>query len=578
MMHAVEDANGRPRPAIVAVDDDPYARDRLASELQRRYASDYLVVCCATSQAALEWLTGARERGAPVALVLADQWMPGLTGAELLARVARDLPTTKRGLLIDFGAWGDGPTADAIRGAMARSEIDYYVLKPWRRNDELFHRTVSEFLHEWARADVDAEARELAVLSPPGSTRGHELHDLLVRNGIPHVFHDSSSRRGAALLASVGITDPEVPVVLLLDGQVLLDPSNDELARAYGVTTTLDERRTFDLVVVGGGPAGLAAAVTAASEGLDVLVVEGESVGGQASTSSRIRNYLGFSRGVTGAELAQRAYQQAWVFGVSFLHMRTVAGLTRTGSMHRVELSGDEAVDARAVLIASGASYNRLGISALEELIGRGVFYGATVSEARSSAGGHAFVVGAGNSAGQAALHLAKFAGRVTVLARAATLDHSMSQYLRSELAVTPNVDVHTRTQVVGGGGDGVLDHVVLRDLDTGAEHRAEADALFVLIGAHPNSAWLPDAVARDDAGFVLTGSDVVEADVASGAPASWPIDRLPYTFETSVPGVFAVGDVRAGSVKRVASAVGEGAVVIAQVLRWLAPAETVRG
>jgi thioredoxin reductase (NADPH) len=554
---------------VLAVDDDPYARDRLGEELQRRYGTDYLVVACATSEGALEWLADAKVKGIPVALVLADQWMPGLTGAELLARVAREYPTTKRGLLIDFGGWGHGPTADAIRAAMATGAIDYYVLKPWRRNDELFHRTVSEFLHEWARADADAEARELAVLTPPASPRGHELHDLLVRNGIPHVFHESTSTRGQELLATVGISDPGVPLVLLLDGQVLVDPTNDQLARAYGVTTALEEARTFDLVVIGAGPAGLAAAVTAASEGLDVLVVERESIGGQAGTSSKIRNYLGFARGITGAELAQRAYQQAWVFGVTFLHMRNVLALEADGDTQTLRLSDGEPVSARAVLVATGVAYNRIGVPTLEGLLDAGVFYGATVSEARACAGQHVYVVGGGNSAGQAALHVAKYADQVTIIVRSESLDATMSLYLRSEIANTPNIDVLSRTAVVDGGGDGWLEYLILRDLDAGDERLVATTALFLLIGAHPHTAWLPDGLARDDAGFVVTGSDI-----AVSTAGNWPLARAPLTFETSVPGVFAVGDVRAGSVKRVASAAGEGAVVIAQVLRWLSSAE----
>ena len=547
------------RPVILAVDDDPSAIGRIAGELERRYDRDYRVVFETSASGAIAKLEAMHRSGDRVAVVLADQWMPEITGAELLGRVRELHPHAKRALLITWGEWGFQPTAEVVRGSMATGCIDYYVLKPWKSPDELFHRTISEFLHEWSRTDMSTP-RELTVVADPSSPRTHELRDLLARNGVPHLFLRSDAPAGRDRLLELGREGSTEPVVVLLDGQVLIDPSNAELARGYGVLTEFDDTREFDVVVVGAGPAGLAAAVYASSEGLDALVVEREAIGGQAGSSSRIRNYLGFARGLSGAELAQRAYQQAWVFGTTFLMMRTVTGLRTEGDGHVLTISDGTDVRAGSVILAGGVSYCRLGIPALEQLNGTGVFYGASVTQAQEFTGGQVYVIGGGNSAGQAAVHLGRYAARVTLVVRGATLATSMSQYLQDEIAAAPNIDIRLSTQVVDGGGDRRLENLVLRE-DTGSTSPVPADALFVLIGAQPHTDWLPAEIMRDERGFVLTGTDV--------AP-EWSIERPPFMFETSVPGVFAVGDARAGSVKRVASAVGEGSVVIQQVHQHL--------
>jgi thioredoxin reductase (NADPH) len=454
-------------------------------------------------------------------------------------------PSTKRALLISWGDWGDEPTADAVRTAMALGHIDYYVLKPWKSPDEYFHRTVGEFLHEWARADPTSP-HEVIVVADVLSPRGHELRDLLVRNGVPHVFHAAESPEGRRLLKEAGRDDSSEPIVLLLDGRVLVNPSNAELARGYGVMTTVDSERPFDVVVIGAGPAGLAAAVYASSEGLRALVVERESIGGQAGASSRIRNYLGFSRGVSGAELAQRAYQQAWVFGTTFLLMREATGMKFEDGHHVLTISDGSEIRARAVILAMGVHYCRLGIPELEDLTGKGVFYGASAAEAQQFTGACVYVVGGGNSAGQAAIYLARYAARVTVVVRGHTLAASMSQYLRDELEASPNIDILLSTQIVSGGGEERLRQLTLRNGVTQTTATVPADGLFVLIGAEPHTDWLPPEIVRDEYGFVITGTGSM--------------------FETTMPGVFAVGDVRSRSVKRVASAVGEGSVVIHQV------------
>ncbi|MBM3660488.1 MAG: response regulator [Actinobacteria bacterium] len=552
------------RAVLVAVDDEPGPRAHLRRELGR-YERDYDVVIEESAEAATARLDALAEAGRSVAVVLADQWMPGLTGAELLTRCREHHPRAKRGLLVDFGAWGDPPTATAIRHAMAVGDIDYYVLKPWREHDELFHRTISEFFYEWSRQE-SRETREIVLVAPHDTPRGYELRNLLVRNGLPHVYAASDSAEGVELLRETGHADATVPVVILHDGRVLVDPTNTEMAAAYGVVTTLTEPRCYDVVIVGAGPGGLASAVYSAAEGLDALVVEGEAIGGQAGTSSRIRNYLGFSRGISGAELAQRAYQQAWVFGANFLLMHRVEDLRTEPDHHVLTVDDGTEIAGRTVVLATGVEYARLGVPEVEALVGAGVYYGSSVGEAQACAGSHAFVVGGGNSAGQAALYLAKHAARVSILVRSDSLAASMSVYLRDEIAAATNIDVHYRTEVVGGGGKGRLDHLVLRDVDSGAERTLAAGALFILIGARPRVDWLPDTICRDEAGYLRVGA---ELEPGTG-PGQWPLDRAPFAYETSLPGVFAVGDVRSRSVKRVANAVGEGSVVIQQIGTYL--------
>jgi thioredoxin reductase (NADPH) len=551
------------RPVILAVDDDPSSIGHISTELERRYDRDYQILFSTSATEAVEQLERMQRSGDRVALVLADQWMPELTGPELLALVPDLHPQAKRALLVGWGDWGDEPTADAIREAMALGRIDYYALKPWKSPDEYFHRTVSEFLHEWSRADASVP-QEINVVADPWSPRAHEIRNLLTRNGVPHVFHPNNSSTGEAVLRQAGQAGATKPVVVMLDGRAFVDPTNAELARGYGAMTELEGRREFDVAIVGAGPAGLAAAVYASSEGLRALVVERESIGGQAGSSARIRNYLGFARGVSGAELAQRAYQQAWVFGTTFLLMRDVTGLRTEGGDHVLTISDGSEARAHSVILAMGVTYRRLDIPALERLHGSGVFYGSSPSEAQRFTGGQVYVVGGGNSAGQAAVHLSRYAERVTLVVRAATLASSMSQYLRNEIEAIPCIDVRLSTEVVDGTGEGRLEALTLRT--AGTTRSVPADALFMLIGARPHTEWLPADVTRDGQGYVVTGTDVARDAAAAG----WRLERPPLAFETSVPGVFAVGDVRAQSVKRVASAVGEGSVVMQQVHRYL--------
>jgi thioredoxin reductase (NADPH) len=542
-------------PVLLAVDDDQAQVRELERELGDRYSRDYRVVCTASPADALATLEDLAQAGEEVALVLAGQWLPETTGSELLGRVRQLHPHAKRGLLIKWGGWGDPATGEAIFDSMAHGRIDYYVLRPSGAPDEIFHQAISSFLLEWARERKIAP-HTIRVIGEVWSGRAYELRELLGRCAIPHSFCLAESAEGRALIAQAG-DETKLPLVILPDGSVLGDPSNAELAQAAGAPVDL-EHSEFDLVILGSGPAGLSAAVYGASEGFSTLVVDEGGIGGQATSSSLIRNYLGFPGGISGGRLAEQAYEQAWVLGANFAFMHRAVGLRRDGDRIFVSLAEHSGVHARAVILATGASYRRLGVPELEAMNGAGVFYGGPASEAPGMAGLDVYVVGGANSAGQAALHLARHARRVTLVVRAQSLRAGMSHYLAREVRATPNLEVRVATEVVGGGGDGWLDHLVLRDVASGVEERVDAAGLFLMIGARPHTDWLPPEVSRDKHGFVLTGPDL-------GEPA-WSLDRRPFPLETSMPRVFAAGDVRHGSVKRVASAVGEGSIAIQQL------------
>jgi thioredoxin reductase (NADPH) len=549
------------RPVIMVVDHDGAALGRVRAELDRRYGHDYRVLCRSRPEEGLALLRESAEAGADVALVLADR-----ACSDLFDRVRERYPRVKRGLLIPFGGWGDEVTAATIREAMALGRVDYYVLEPMVSPDEFFHKTISELLHEWRRADVSTE-REFTLVGDGHAPRTIELRRLLARSGFLHTFYDTTSAEGRRLLDDAGLEAPGQPVIFPVEGVPVVDPSNAELIAGYGVPTELPYL-DFDLAVVGAGPAGLAAAVYGSSEGLDTLVVERESIGGQAGSSARIRNYLGFPRGVIGGELTQAAYQQAWVFGTHFVLTQEATALRSDHDLHVLTISDERGLEteirARSVILAMGISYRRLDIPALEPLLNRSVFYGSSPADAQPFAGQRVFVVGGGNSAGQAALDLGRYASEVTLIVRGPTLASSMSQYLRNEIANRANIVVRLSTEIAGVVGAEQLEMLTLRSAEGEASLRA--DALFILIGAHPHTDWLPVSVARDRRGYVLTDEDLVRDRAASG----WSLERPPFMFETSAPGVFAVGDVRSRSVKRVAAAVGEGSVVAHQVHRYL--------
>jgi thioredoxin reductase (NADPH) len=559
--------DGSTGPILFVVDDDSESLERIESELVRRYGADYRIVCERSASAALDRLKEMREAGEEVAVLLCDQWMPEMEGIRLLDEADNFYPLAKRILLIEWGGWGDPGTAEVIHSGMARDQMDYYAPKPVRTPDEGFNRLLAELLHEWSRVR-DPSMSEITLVADQWSRRTNELLGLLVRSGIPHSFHPRTSTEGRRLLESVRQDETDCPVAILRGGEVLVDPSNADLVTAIGIDTRVTGSRDFDLVVVGAGPAGLTAAVYASSEGLRTLVIERGTIGGQAGSSSLIRNYLGFARGVSGWELAQRAYIQAWVFGTQFMITREATGISSEGERLSVQISRKEDVSARAIVLATGVSYRRIGIPALEELSGAGVFYGASLSEARALRGEHVYVVGGGNSAGQAALHLSRYARRVTMLVRSPALDVNMSRYLCEGIEAVDNIEVRLETEVAGGGGDSRLRHLVLRDQGGGTEERVEAGGLFVMIGARADTDWLPPGIERDPRGYLLTDDDLVRD---GRVVESWPLERAPLIMETSMPRVFAVGDVRHTSTKRVASAVGEGSVVVEQLHQLLA-------
>ncbi len=573
-----EDQRRAPQlPVLAVVDDDAQALEQITATLTDRYGSNYAIVPVDSTSRALEAVRGFTEQGIEVAMVLAAQTLPHMDGRNLLYEVGEIQPLAKRALLIRWGDWGDPDIAAAIHTGMARDDFDYYVIKPTGEPDEQFHRTLTEFLCEWSRTR-SADAREITVVAERWSQRGHDLRNLLARNGVPFDFHDAASPAGEELVREHAPDCGGAPVAIVrnpIPGRegVLVDPSKAELARAFGVDTELGEDREFDAVIVGAGPAGLTTAVYASSEGLRTLVIERETIGGQAGSSALIRNYPGFSRGVSGAELAQRAYQQAWVFGTKFLLMREGTELTCPAGCLTLDIPDVGPIAARTVVLATGVSYRRLGIPSLEHLVGSGVFYGAATSEGRGLTGKDVYVVGGGNSAGQTAMHLCRYADHVTLLVRGPTLSETMSRYLREAIAATTNIDVRLGTEVVDGGGTNRLAQLTLRECATGATDEVEAAGLFILIGAHPHTDWLPPEIGRDEGGYLLTGRDLVEAGRDDGR---WQLQREPLGFETSMPRVFAVGDVRANSIKRVASAVGEGSVLVAQLHQLLAGEQAV--
>ena len=555
--------------AIVIVGREPGARAILHRDLSKRYGADYQIVVCDRPGQLEPWMRDLRAAGLPVALVIAGVGAADPDGIEVLATVRAIDP---RALRVAAVGWGDWPSLRSVFDAVTVGKIDHWVTCPAQAPAEEFHRSITEFLREWA-SQRSGGFEAVQVIGERWSARSQELRDLLSRHRIPAGFYDATSARARQILRELGLDSPELPVVVLAfaaEQRTLVNPSNLEIADALGPMRPIAPGEVFDVAVVGAGPAGLAAAVGTSSEGLSTVMVEDEAVGGQAGTSSMIRNYPGFAQGISGATLAQEMRRQAWSFGTTFLYMRQAQSLSRHGGRYRLALSDGSVLAARTVIITTGVAYRRLGIPALEDLQGRGVYYGAAVSEAPAMRGRTVFVAGGANSAGQAALHLAKWAAQVTILVRAPSLAASMSDYLIRQIAAVPNIDVRYHVQVAGGTGTGAGHHhsLILEDTATAAQRTVPADALFVLIGAQPRTEWLGETVARDRQGFIRTGPDL-----PASTHARWPPGRPPVPLETSLPGVFAAGDVRQGSVKRVAAAVGEGAATVPLVHRYLARA-----
>jgi thioredoxin reductase (NADPH) len=548
-------------PAIVIVTSDDHTREVVMAELSGRYGGDYLVWCTDNAEEGLATLRRYADEERPVALILASYSSHDRDGIRFLTESRSLHPAAQRGVV---AIWGDFDSSRDIFEALSTGQIDLQLLRPELRRDEEFHGGITDALEDWHLARGDG-FEAVRMIGERYSPRSAALRDSFNRNHIPLRFYDSDTDVGRQLLADLGLNSPQLPVVVLrftAEPTVLENPSDIEIADAFGITRVLSLEDHFDVVIVGAGPAGLAAAVYAASEGLKTLVVEQVAVGGQAGTSSRIRNFPGFNRGISGAKLAFRAFLQAWIFGAEFQFMRSAIAIEAAGDQRIVRFNDGTAVHGRSVIIATGVSYRRLDVPELEQLQGRGVFYGAAVAEAPSMAGKSVVVVGGGNSAGQAAIHLADFASHVTMLVRGPALAASMSDYLIRQLDEAPNVDVRLESAVSGGGGDGHLDHLLIRNLADGTDERVDADGLFLLIGSQPHTGWLDGTLERDEWGFVVTGAELSATDRYES--------RRPSLLETSMPGVLAVGDVRRGSVKRVASAVGEGAIAIQLLHHYL--------
>jgi thioredoxin reductase (NADPH) len=548
-------------PALVIVDADPQARAVTESALARRFAPDYRVVTADAPQVGLDTLERLADRGEQVALVAADLHLPGMDGVEFLERAHVLHRGASRVLLVAMDRYHTRiPFSElaTLQQATALGRIDFSVVKGWVTPEEWLYPQVQEALSAWTIARRPGHV-VYRIVGEQWSPRSHQLRDSLSRSSVPFEFHPVDSERGRRLIRDFGIDVQRLPALIRHDGSVLHDPSDAQVAAAHGITTR-PSSEVYDLVVLGAGPAGLAAAVNGASEGLRTLVVEPWSLGGQAGSSSMIRNYLGFPRGISGAGLAHRAWEQAVLFGAEFAFTQRAVELRIRGDQRLIALSEEGTAIARAVIIAVGVTYRRLGIPALERLVGMGVFYGAAGAEAPAMAGEEVYVVGGANSAGQAALHLARFAARVTLLVRGDSLAAGMSDYLITQLQATPNVEVRLHTRVVDGHGEARLEALTVEDVGTGQRERAKVTAIFVLIGAEPHTDWLRDVLQLDERGFILTGRDL---------PA-WSLPRAPLPFDTSLPGVFAVGDVRYGSVKRVAGAAGEGAAAVGSVHQYL--------
>jgi len=547
-------ASSERRPAIVAVDDEPAVLAAVARDLRRGFGERFRVLRATSGPEGLDLLRQLRTRGDQVAMLIADQRMPGMPGTDYLVEARKIVPDAKRVLLT---AYADTEAAIAAINEVA---LDYYLLKPWDPPQEQLFPVVEDLLTTW-ESGAALEAGGVRIVGHRFSKDSHDLRDFLARNRVPAHWLDVE-RDGEAreLLRIAGVGSDRLPVALLEDGSVLERPTVLELAERLGVTSQPAQEH-YDLVVVGGGPAGLGAAVYGASEGLRTVMVEREAPGGQAGQSSRIENYLGFPAGLSGSDLARRATDQARRLGAELLTIRDAVGLRVEGSGRLVELSGGGVLSASCVLIASGVSYRQIDSPGFAELTGAGVYYGAAMTEARSCADQHVVVIGGANSAGQAAVYFSGYARRVTMLVRGDPLERSMSHYLVEQIAALPNVTVRIQSSAVAAEGeDGHLRRLRVRDAD--GEHALEVDACFVFIGASPHTDWLDGVVARDERGFILAGPDA--------QAAGWPLKRDPYLLETTVPGVFVAGDVRARSIKRVASAVGEGSMAVSLVHQYL--------
>ena len=548
------------KPVILAVDDEPVVLGAVERDLRRKYGKDYAIVRADSGQAGLDALQQLQARGQPVALFVVDQRMPNMTGVEFLEQAANVYPEAKRTLLT---AYAD--TEAAIR-AINDVHLDYYLMKPWDPPDQNLYPVLDDLLGDW-RAGFEPPFEGIRIVGVRWSAQAHDTREFLARNQVPYRWVDvETDPQAAEVLRAAGCDDTLLPVVLFPDGTALAQPDIAAIAEKVG-------RRThatlpfYDLVIIGGGPAGLAAGVYGASEGLRTLLVEREAPGGQAGTSSRIENYLGFPVGLSGADLARRAVAQATRFGVEILAPQEVTGLRIADPYRIIHLGDDKEISCHALVLASGVSYRRLNVPGVERLTGAGVYYGAAQSEAPNYRDEEVYLVGGANSSGQAAMHFARYCRSVNMIVRGDALSRGMSQYLVDQIEANEKIHVLLNSHVAAVSGDQRLESITLGNAATGEQTTVPARALFIFIGAQPRTDWLAGVVDRDEAGFILTGPDLLR----DGKPAAgWPLRRAPYWLETSVPGIFAAGDVRHRSVKRMATAVGEGSMAVQFIHQYL--------
>jgi len=558
-MSALTEQTAGPRMAILTVDDDPAVSRAVARDLRRRYGEQYRIVRADSPSAGIDALQQMKLRGDLVAVIVADYRMPELSGIEFLEQAMDIYPGARRVLLTAYA--DTGAAIDAINVV----DLDHYLLKPWDPPEEKLYPVVDALLEAWEASD-HRPVPEIKVVGHRWSARSSEVREFLARNQVPYRWYSTEEAEGKRLLAAAGLDGLALPVVITPDGDPLVEPTDAELASRVGLATT-PAKDFYDLIVVGGGPAGLGAAVYGASEGLRTVLVERLASGGQAGQSSRIENYLGFPDGVSGAQLTDRARRQATKFGAEVLTTREVTGLEVRGSARRVTFADGTSIDAHAVILATGVSYRRLDVPGLAELTGRGVYYGSALTATSACAGQDVYVVGGANSAGQAALYLARYAKSVTLLVRGPSLETSMSYYLIRRITDSPSISVRTCTEIIGASGEDHLEGLTLRDTAHGSTQTVDAQWLYLFIGAEPLTGWLDGVVTRDAKGFVVAGPDL---SPGGERPRGWSLDRMPYHLETGVPGVFVAGDARAESAKRVASAVGEGAMAVMLVHRYL--------
>jgi len=549
------------KPVILTVDDDPQVLQAIARDLRQQYGNRFRIMRADSGANALDTLEKLKLRNETVALFLADQRMPQMSGVEFLEKGLEMYPNAKRALLT---AYAD---TNAAIDAINRTQVDYYLMKPWDPPQEKLFPVIDDLIEDWM-AHFRPPFEGIRVIGNRWSPDSHQVKDFLARNQVPYEWLDIESSEEAQKLVEYANCDHlNLPLILFSDGSSLLQPDNVQLAEKIGLQTQAD-KPFYDLIIVGGGPAGLAAAVYGASEGLRTLMIEKEAPGGQAGTSSRIENYLGFPVGLSGGDLARRAVTQARRFGVEILTPQEVQHIRAQDQYRIIQLKDSSEISCHALILALGVAWRRLDVPGIERLTGAGVYYGAAQTEARSCEGEEVYVIGAANSAGQGAMYFSKYASKVIILVRGDSLNKSMSQYLIDQIEATPNIEVRLHTSVVEAKGENSLEELILVNNLAEEKETVPASSLFIFIGAKPSTEWLDGVIETDERGFILAGVDLKHN--ARNRPKGWNLDRDPYLLETNVPGIFAVGDVRHGSVKRVASGVGEGSICVQFVHNYL--------